>query len=678
MAETDDSAKRGEAAEQAVRSRLAVTLDPAKPPAERTLPGDLLRRLAKAENTVVIRNAVFDAPCNVDNVTFEQALILENCTFGSFSAVSATFELPITLKNCTFGSCSFRLADVSEAIMTGIEVADTCAFDYADVSGQLDFSGGTIATLILAGARVEGDLSAMGLTVTTLYAQGLSVRGTLFAIGAHFLQQPTFDDVEVSGAALLTRATFDAFFRFARGKAVGTFSLNAATLKGGLGVEGLTCATLSMAGATIQGDTSFYDLDARNVLLRGSAFHGLLLVERGAVHGVFDVRDIAVDGDLVMERVDLAAINVAGVRAASLIFTDLECDDLYADYAGGAGVPEAAGTSEFRYVSMIRSNVRSLRPYRWVVPEELRVASGTLGYCLIEENRLGGLRFTDTKIGAGCFVGKNEIAHDVVLLNAAVDGPTVLKENAIGGAISITLCAMNRLDLARQTLPANVACTSSKIAQLRFDEHTERHAPGAAERYRDRLIDLDSSSYDDVSCSVAGLLSALARRPSRQQFIVLERALRNAGFDELGDTVYQAGRTWYYKHVTRELSVRLRGWIADWTTGFGVSVMKITAVAVAIPVLAFLMLVVSPGSVADSGTPATCAAAPAPGAVALVVGQTFVGAGDAKVELTGCPVLHAVPARAVQLPLRILGMIVFSLWIVIATGILKYAVKSGT
>ena len=667
----------------AVRAGQVVEFDPAEPAAERTLPGEFLEQAGSAGTTVVVRNAVFAAPCVVDNVTFAHGLILENCAFGAFSAVAATFQLPIALKNCSFGSCSFRLAKICEAILTGITVPGVCAFDYAQVSGQLDLSGGTIETLILAGARVEGDLSAVSLTVTTLFAQALSVHGTLFAIGAHFLQQPTFDDVAVDGSALLMQATFDTFFRFARAKALGTFCLDAATFKGGLGVEGLSCATLSMAAATVHGNASFYDLDANNVLLGGSSFHGFLLFERGKVHGVFDVRAMVVDENLTMERIELDAINVAAVKAAALIFTDLTCADVYSDYpdAGSSG----AGNSEFRYVSMIRSHIHSLRPARWIVPEELRVASGTLGYCLIEENHVGGLRFTDVKITEACFVGKNEVEHDLVLLNAAVDGPTVLQNNTIGGTIAITLCQLNRLDLSGQTRPGKLSCTSSTIKQLRFDEETEKRAspdPSSnvvrgPERYRGRAIDLDSSSYDQVSCSTSDLLSALAPRRSRQQFIVLERALRNAGFDELGDAVYREGLNWYYGEVVRDFSVRLRGQIANVTTGYGLSIARITAVAVAIPALAFLLLLASPGSVAYQGSAPGCVSVPSPGAVAVAAGQIFVNAGDAKVELTRCPVLGLVPASALALPLRILGMIVFPLWIVIATGILKYAVKNA-
>jgi hypothetical protein len=293
---------------------------------------------------------------------------------------------------------------------------------------------------------------------------------------------------------------------------------------------------------------------------------------------------------------------------------------------------------------------------------------------------MGTFVVLDTKITEGLFVGRNVVRGDVRLVNVATDGPVVFKDNAIPQRIDVRLSAFGRLSFTDQRLPPTLACTSSTMKQLMFDGVTRRHAltEEESERYDGCVIDLESSTYEQIFCSVAELERHLAPKPSRQQFVVLERALRQSGFDELGDMVYRGGRTRYYERLkSTDVGIWLRGKIADVATGYGLSVARISRLTLIVPLVVFGLVLLSPGAASDSSAVHGCTAYPRWTTAATAVTATYLGEGSTEARLTECSLVHLVPAHALALPLRLLGMVLVPLWLVIATGLLKFAVKSG-
>jgi hypothetical protein len=561
-----------------------------------------------------------------------------------------------------------------------------CSFAYSHTKGFLDLTSSTLGTLILVGTQVDGDLVAVGSTVTTLYAQGLSVKLNVMAMKAHFVTQISVDDLNVQGGLMLSGAIFDNLFKPTRVKAKGMFNLDGATFKASVMFDDVACATFSMSGANITGDTSIVDLDAGIVLLATTQFGGALRFERGCVRGVFDIRRVTVAGDFVLERTELqGGTDLAGVVAASLQLLDVTCADIYAQYPitlalANAAVADVSRPSTFESVSVLRSDLKSLRPAQWDVRGELAVGSSTIGFCLIEDNHVGSFVLSDTKFIDALFVGRTIFRDDVRLINVDAEGPVVFQGNTIQGSLDIRLSRFGRLDFNQQSLPQRLACTSSTVKQLRFDEFTSRRAlkDDRRHRYDGCTIDLESSTYDQVICNVADLARSLAPKESRQQFVVLERALRQSGFDELADTVYRKGRTRYYESVKRtDFGVWLRGAIANWTTGYGLSVFRITVLTISVPLLLFFLVWLSPGTASVSDAAQSCTSNTGWTTAAAAVGATYLGEGSTKAHLTDCRLLGLVPAHGIALPLRLLGIILLPIWLVIVTGILKYAVKSG-
>jgi hypothetical protein len=684
--EVADARERATQAEALLRAFQPVAFDVTKPLAERTLPSDLVAGLVADGIPVKIDGAAFPAVFELTNKTIDAAISMRNCAFASFAATHATFNAPVDMSGSSFGDLQLGYGQILEATLQRVLVSGMCWLAYAHVKGFLDVSGSVIETLVLVGAEVEGEIAAIGATVSALVAQGLSVQLNVMAMGTHFKGQVVLDHADVRGAVQLSGAVFDARFSPSRVKIKGTFDLDGAQFKSGVAIDELACATFSMSRSTVTGDAALFDLEAGNVLLAATEFAGALRFERGCVRGVFDVRRITVAGDFVIERTELqGGTDLAGVEAASLQLLDVTCADIYAYYPielalSDAGVTDVSRSSRFGWVSVLRSNLTSLRPARWEVAGEMRVSSSTIGYGLIEHDRFGSFVVADTKLTEAFFVGQTSFGGDVRFINVAAGGPVVFQGNDIPDRLDVRLSTFGRLDFQRQRLPRTLNCTSSTANQLMFDGMTRRHALSKEERnrYDGSVIDLESSTYEQIFCSVSELTRHLAPKPSRQQFVVLERALRASGFDELGDMVYRDGRTRYYNRLrSTDLGVWSRGMIADWTTGYGLSVTRITLLTVIVPLVLFALVLLSPGTATEAAAPSTCAASPAWTTAAAAIGATYLGEGTTTAHLTECRLLGTIPAHALALPLRLLGLILVPLWLAIATGILKYAVKSG-
>ncbi|HEV2641515.1 MAG TPA: hypothetical protein VGT98_02355, partial [Candidatus Elarobacter sp.] len=411
MLDIADPKERAKAAEALIRTKQPVEFDLAKPPESRTLPGELIKALAEAKLLVVITGAVFQEVCVLDNVTFEAGLVLRQCAFTTLSAVNATFEAPIHLPGCTFQVCNFAYSELLEGSFQRVRATEFCSFEYATVHGFVDVSGSTLAALVLVGASIEGEIVANQASISRFFAQGMSVDGSFSAMQARFENQIMIDDSHF-GALRLNAAVFDDVFYPARVEVDGPFDADGATFAKAVGIQRLSCATFSMQGATVTGHAALFDVDAENAMLRGAKFGGRLLVERGSVKGVFDVRGVSVAEDFIIERAELSdGANIAGVTAVSLQLLDVTAGDVFAeapaaDAVGGAE-PAATRQSRFQTVIVRRSKLKSLRPAHWLISGDFYLQSSSVDFALFEDNEVGGFVVTSTKFRDACFLGRN-------------------------------------------------------------------------------------------------------------------------------------------------------------------------------------------------------------------------------------------------------------------------------
>ncbi len=678
MLDVADPAERATQAETLMRAKKAVQFDATKPSYERTLPDGLIEKLLLSDVPVEIDNGIFFA-CDLSYETINARLTLRNCVFVAFRATAATFRSGIDMNGSAFGDLQLAHCDLLDADLKSITVANACEVEHAHVRGVLDLSASKFAILILAGASIDAHLVLDGAAATTINAQGLSVNMNLTATGAHIADDPHFSDWAVGGNVMLADAVFDALFSVSGVAVQGNFNIDGVTANAGVNFEKLSCTELSMKGAMIIGDAIVLNVKAPNVELDSAEIRGKLRFGQGSV-GFLGLENATVGGQLALAFIQIQGANISGTHAAELFCLTADCNSVFAN--------DAPRPSRFGSVTMLQSKFDSLWPANWDVSGTFALTASTIETVVIEHNNdIGSLVITDTKIGRTLIVRNNVVRGGVHLNRIAADGPVVFRSNTIAGNIDIERSAFGRLDFQAQALPKVLTCTSSTVDQLVFDKLTSTNASAddspkgpspPPRRYDGRTIDLENSTYEQITCSVVDLMRCLAPKPSRQQFVVLERALRRSGFDELGDIVYRAGRTRYTEAVkSTNPGIWIRGKIADWTTGYGLDIPRITMLTFAVPLIVFALVLVSPGTASESDAAQPCAGLQAWTTAAAAVFATYLGEGSTKAHLTECSLLGLLPAHALALPLRLLGLILIPIWLAIATGILKYADKSG-